>query len=207
MLALRGARKLLGCRKAMPMFSVQRLVHPSLRTAARLVFPSCTVSRPCQRWAYGHRGWNTPRSQPAPHLGPNVSKHRAATQLGPWFMQREALLTQGLLEHLPVSTVVFYLQQGLFSKSSLKWLCLSSLLLYELKKTSTKREINQTPTTINTKTLTHQTLAACVTHKPHQYSVKKLILLRTIHSTRDLKSGSRVRARCLRQGGPQSGAS
>lgn len=95
---------------------------------------------------------------------------------------------RGQLVLLPVSTVVFYLQQDLFSKSSLKWLCLSSLLLYEFKKTKQNNETkNQTPTTINTKTLTHQTLAACVTHKPHRYSVKKLILLRTIHSTRDRK--------------------
>lgn len=40
---------------------------------------------------------------------------------------------RGLPARLPVSTVVFDLQQGLFSKSSLKWLCLSSLLPYELK--------------------------------------------------------------------------
>lgn len=91
---------------------------------------------------------------------------------------------------LPVPTVVFYLQQGLFSESGLKWLCLSSLLLCELKTKPKKRKKKpkpktENPTTINTKTLTHQTLAACVNHKLHQYSVKKLILLKTIHSTRD----------------------
>lgn len=41
---------------------------------------------------------------------------------------------------LPVPTVVFHLQQGLFSKSGLKWLGLSSLLLYELKTKPKKKE-------------------------------------------------------------------
>lgn len=165
-------------------------------TPARLMFhpppAPCTSEQTAagsQRQAYGHGG---PKHRPDPSL-PGVWVQMQPN--GGWpcgsdrAFHREGLsspmVERGLPAHLPVSTVVFYLQQGLFSKSSLKWLCLSSLLRYELKKKTNNKTKNQTPTTINTKTLTHQTLAACVTHKPHQYSVKKLILLKTIHSTRD----------------------
>lgn len=142
-----------------------------------------------QRQAYGHGG---PKRRPDPSL-PGVWVQMQPNAGWPCGSDRafhreglsSPMVERGLPAHLPVSTVVFYLQQGLFSKSSLKWLCLSSLLRYELKKKTNNKTKNQTPTTINTKTLTHQTLAACVTHKPHQYSVKKLILLKTIHSTRD----------------------
>lgn len=76
---------------------------------------------------------------------------------------------------LPVSTVVFYLQQGLFSKSSLKWLCLSSLLLYELKKT---KQQNKKPNPNNYKYKdSHTPDAACVTHKPHNILLKSLFYL------------------------------
>lgn len=128
-------------------------------------------------WARGAETHARP-PQPSLPLGPNAARSAVCAE------GLSSPRSGGSAAHRPVSAVVLSLQQGLVSKSSLKWLCLSSLLLYELKQ---KQNKNQPPTTINTKTLTHQTLAACVTHKPHQYSVKKLILLKTIHSTRDQK--------------------
>lgn len=105
--------------------------------------PYALVSRP---WGAASGGLMGTRGETPPDLSLLhvwVQMHPMATQLGPCFTQRGAQLTQGLLKHLPVSTVVFYLQQGLFSKSSLKWLCLSSLLLYELKKKPTQHQQNK----------------------------------------------------------------
>lgn len=82
------------------------------------------------------------RPQPSPRLGPRVAKRRVAVWLGPCGSDRafcrEGLssptVERGQLVLLPVSTVVFYLQQGLFSKSSLKWLFYQVCYFMNLKK-------------------------------------------------------------------------
>lgn len=99
--------------------------------------------------AQGYRGL---KQTPGPSPGCVWVTHRVAV----WLLlcaERGSAPTveRGRLVLLPVSTVVSYLQQGLFSKSSLKWLCLSSLLLYELKKTKNKTTKQEKPNPNNYK--------------------------------------------------------
>lgn len=90
-----------------------------------------------QQQTYGHKGLKWTPGPSLCHLWVDVWAHAGWPCGSDRALCRQGLssptVQRGRLVLLPVSTVVSYLQQGLFSKSSLKWLCLSSLLLYELK--------------------------------------------------------------------------
>lgn len=105
-----------------------RSIHPSCASKAHV--PPAAASRPRGREkpAFGHGELKrTPEPPSLPHLWVQMRAERGLCR------GLSSLRSGGSAAHCPVPAVVLYLQQGLVSKSSLKWLCLSSLLLYEVK--------------------------------------------------------------------------